>query len=116
MHVPLNDACRYEFPEQEELFAVDDEFLLGPSLLVAAVLEAGQSVRNVTLPANAVWYDAATGVVAARPGKQPTRLDLPVTLDSVPAFWRGGSIVPTRQRARRNTAAAALVSFVDRLV
>ena len=51
----------FEFPEAASLFAVDDQFMLGPALLVAPVLDEGVSSRTVTLPAGPVWHDAATG-------------------------------------------------------
>ena len=55
----------FEFPDAPLLFAADDQFMLGPALLVAPVLEEGAKSRSVTLPAGPVWYDAATG---ASPG------------------------------------------------
>ena len=54
----------FEFPETASLFAVDDEFMLGPALLAAPVLDEGVQSRSVTLPAGPVWYDAATGATA----------------------------------------------------
>ncbi len=51
----------FEFPEAKSLFATDDQFMLGPALLVAPVLEEGAKSRSVALPAGPVWYDAATG-------------------------------------------------------
>ena len=101
--------CRYEFPEQQKLFALDDEFMLGSAILVAPVTEAGQTKRAVTLPANALWYTGATGTVAAKSAKELTVLDVSVTIEDIPTYLRGGSIIPTRQRARRSTAAAAKV-------
>ena len=51
----------FEFPEAASLFAIDDQFMLGPALLVAPVLEESVNSRAVTLPAGPTWYDAATG-------------------------------------------------------
>lgn len=100
---------RHEFPGQSDLFSIDDSFLLGSAILVAPVLSEGATERNITLPANEYWYESSTGkLVSGSWGS--THLRLPVTLDTVPAFLRGGSIIPIRERTRRSTAAAAKVS------
>lgn len=63
-----------------------DAWLLGPSLLVAPVLEAGADGRDVALPPGR-WYDwwtraeAASGYVAAPPG-------------TIPVYARAGTTVP----------------------
>ncbi len=104
-------ACRYEFPEQEDLYELDDAFLLGNSLLVAPVTIQSQAARNVTFPAGAVWYSAETGETIVPASGCSTKQDIAVTLDTVPAYYRGGSIIITRQRTRRSSAAAAAVAF-----
>lgn len=88
---------------------MDDSFMLGPALLLAPVTQAGQTSRNVTLPADSVWYSAATGELESPAGGAVVRRDVAVGLDYVPAYLRGGSVVPTRQRTRRSTAVAASV-------
>jgi hypothetical protein len=189
----------FEFPAVASLYAVDDEFMLGPALLAAPVLDEGVQSRSVTLPAGPVWYDAATGATAGpteplpgsvaswriwtsravqqgatcqtplercqhrmtlsrlqalpqyhapdKPAESSRALlaghvknctakrrvlmrhlgrsdadgdglvmptgeivrsgtfEVPVTLDTVPVYLRGGHIVPRRERARRSTAA-----------
>jgi alpha-glucosidase len=68
---------------------IDDEYLLGPDLLVAPVLAPGTTARQVYLP-DGQWYDWHTGdpvggrrwVVAATP------------MDRIPIYARGGSVIP----------------------
>ena len=62
----------FEFPEARSLFATDDQFMLGPALLVAPVLEEGAKSRSVALPAGPVWYDAATGASLDATSAGPT--------------------------------------------
>ena len=83
--------------------------MVGPWLLVVPITQSGQTSKAVTLPANAVWYEGASGVLAAKAGRKATQQEVPVSMDAIPTYLRGGAIIPTRQRARRNTAAAALV-------
>ena len=102
-------GCRYEFPDQAALFDRDEDFMVGPWLLVVPVTESGQTSKAMTLPADAVWYEGASGALAAKAGRKATQQEVPVSMDAIPTYLRGGAIIPTRQRARRNTVAAALV-------
>ena len=61
---PVMRPLWFEFPAAASLFGVDDEFMLGPALLAAPVLDEGVTSRSVTLPAGPLWYDAATGATA----------------------------------------------------
>ena len=54
----------FEFPSVEGAFATDDQFLLGPGLLVAPVVKAGGASRPVLLPGPHPWYHAGTGARA----------------------------------------------------
>ena len=101
--------CRYEFPEQEALYDIDDCFILGSGLLIAPITQQGQTVRNISFPAGSTWYRADTGELAAQSSAQVTKQDREVSLDDIPSYFRGGSIIATRQRPRRNTVAAASV-------
>lgn len=55
----------FEFPEQQDLFETEDQFMVGPALLVAPVVQQAASNRSVLLPSSATWYNAITGVYAA---------------------------------------------------
>lgn len=94
-----------EFPADAAALTVDDAMMVGSALLVCPVLEAGQAERSCYLPGGAgtVWYNAATGTRHA--GGQT--VTLAVTLEDVPLFIRGGSIIPRKERARRSSAAMA---------
>lgn len=74
-------------PEDTQAWGIEDEFLLGPDLLVAPVLEEGARGRRVYLPAGAEWEDAWTGITLA--GGQWLQVDAP--LERVPVFWKAGS-------------------------
>src|SRR5262249_14955404 len=57
---PVLAPLAFHFPQDDSTFVIDDEFLLGPSLLVAPVLTAGATARWVYLPAGAAWIDERT--------------------------------------------------------
>ncbi|KAK9835160.1 hypothetical protein WJX81_002172 [Elliptochloris bilobata] len=100
--LPIMRPLAFEFPGEAWALGADDAFMLGPGLLVAPVLEPGAAQRALRLPAPGPWYSATTGEAAA-PGEHT----LDVTLDSVPAYLRGGAILPFKERARRSTGAMA---------
>ncbi|WP_435176710.1 glycoside hydrolase family 31 protein [Actinacidiphila sp. bgisy145] len=79
----------FDFPADERAWEVDDQFLLGPDLLVAPVLAAGRRQRTVHLPAGARWVEAATGAVHDG-GTAPTAA---APLEHLPVFVRQGAPV-----------------------
>ena len=83
----------FEFPHDEACWTVDDEFLLGPDLLVAPVLEAGAASREVYLPAGARWTDAWTG--EEFDGGQTISADAPI--ERIPLYLRDGASLPVRE-------------------
>lgn len=73
---------------------VDDQFLLGESLLVAPVFE-GATTASVYLP-DGEWVDHWTGERHEGPG----RIAVEAPLERMPLFVRAGSVVPTREPTR----------------
>jgi len=88
---PIMRTLFWEFPDDPHGYAIDDQFLLGPSLLIAPILQRGKRQRTVYLPAGAEWYDYWTKRKYA--GGQHVTVDAP--LDKLPVFVRAGTILPT---------------------
>jgi alpha-D-xyloside xylohydrolase len=78
-----------DFPRDPGAWRVEDQFLFGPDLLIAPVLEPDATARDVYLPAGARWIQAATG--DSRAGGGTVRV--PVTPDRIPVFTREGAEV-----------------------
>ena len=95
--VPALRPLFLEYPDDEKVAGLDDEFLFGDDLLVAPVLYEGANEREVYLP-QGEWFDYWTGRRFA--GGQT--IHLPVTLDSIPMFVRGGGFI-FRQPVIQNT-------------
>ena len=83
-----------DFPADERTWDTEDEFLLGPDLLVAPILTAGATARTVYLPAGSRWTDPWTGT--AHDGGQT--VDVAAPLDRIPVFLRDGANVPVRDQ------------------
>jgi alpha-D-xyloside xylohydrolase len=81
-----------DFPGDQVAWGIDDEFMFGPDILVAPVLEAGATSRLVYLPAGTKWTDAWTGVSLT--GGVTVTVDAPI--ERIPVFTRGDATSPLR--------------------
>lgn len=83
-------ALVFDFPSDPKALDVRDEFLFGPSILVAPVTRAGAASRRVYLPEPAGWYDFWTG----EPHHGGETIDRATPLKTMPIYIRAGSILP----------------------
>ncbi|TKA68290.1 hypothetical protein B0A55_04291 [Friedmanniomyces simplex] len=91
-------ALAWEFPNDPTLAAIDNQFLLGPALLITPVLGQGLVSAQGVFPGIAqgeVWYDWYTQeAVSAQPGENVT---IPAPLGHIPVFVRGGYVLPQQE-------------------
>lgn len=85
---PLMRPMFYDHPGDERSWTLDDQYMFGPDLLVAPILAAGVTERDVWLPSGD-WVDAWTG--EARSGGASIRC--PAPLHQIPVFVRAGAAV-----------------------
>ena len=79
-----------DFAADRRVWNLDDEYMLGPALLVAPVSEFGERERTIYLPAGSDWYDAESG--ERLPGGREITASAP--RERMPLFVRAGAIVP----------------------
>ncbi len=83
-----------------DLDRVDDQFLIGPAVMQAPIVQAGQQQRCVALPGVGRWMDVNTGeFIAAGRSIQVTS-----TPDSTPIYVREGSLLPMQAGVRTSAA------------
>ena len=87
---PFMRALFMDFPTDEQVMTIGDEYMLGRSMLVAPVTEQGATSRRVYLPAGTDWFDWWTKARVA--GGQWITAAAPI--DRIPVFVRAGSIIP----------------------
>lgn len=88
---PLIRPTFYEFPNDNKTYEENDEFMLGPDMLVASVVKKSQFEREVYLPKNNLgWYDYNTGLWY----KDGVKVKIPAPLDYTPLLVQAGSIIP----------------------
>ena len=85
-----------------------EQFMLGPHILVQPITTIKELTEpRVYLPSSvptapATWYDLNTAVAYHEHRRLSSR-DGAVVADHVPAFVRGGAILPKRERQRRSS-------------
>ena len=80
-----------DFPHDEKARNIKDQYMFGPSFLVAPVTVYKARERQVYLPAGAEWYDFYTG--QRHQGGATVRVAAP--RDQMPLFVKAGSVVTT---------------------
>lgn len=76
----------------------DDQFMMGPDILVAPYYERQSSERKVLLPKGA-WYDFHTGKLVSSYGGD----EIIVKGDKTPLFVKSGAIIPMVSKKIKNT-------------
>jgi len=85
---PVQRSMALAFPNDTEAHAYESQYLLGPALLVAPLLESGDEV-TVYFPAGEAWWDLATGWRY----EGGTAVTFPCPNGHVPVFGRDGHIL-----------------------
>ncbi len=87
--MPMMRSLWLTYPTDAQAAGNGSEYLWGPEMLVAPVVEKGASEREVYLPAGN-WYDWWTGEKC----EGGRRLHRPVDLETIPIYVKAGAIVP----------------------
>jgi alpha-D-xyloside xylohydrolase len=86
---PVIRPLFYDFPADAHAWEVEDQYLFGPDVLVAPLLEYGLRERPVYLPQGRTWTDVGTGT--AHEGGQTITVAAP--LEAMPLFVAAGAAV-----------------------
>lgn len=81
---PVMRPLFYDFYGDKNVYDIGDEYMFGPDLLVAPVVEQGARKRMVYLPEGCRWKDAGTDMVY----DGGTRIEADAPLDRIPLFLR----------------------------
>lgn len=86
--LPAQRALFLHYPDDRETFTLQDQFLYGPDLIVAPVIEAGAAMRRVYLPGGGgqAWRHVWTGQDFG-----PGWHDISAPLGEPPVFYRSES-------------------------
>lgn len=89
---PIIRPLAYEFQKDDNTYAINDEYMIGKSLLYAPIVEKGQRSRDLYLP-EGKWlrWQQEDGEVIDGERWVTTREEMPL-------YLRSGSVVPTEQK------------------
>jgi len=90
---PVIRPLFYDFPADPKVWEIDDQYMFGPDLLVAPVMELGMREREVYLPYGSSWTNAWTGEIYQ--GGQSINVE--ALLDKIPLFLRDGVVLPIKE-------------------
>lgn len=88
---PVMRALVLEYQDDENVYNITDQYMLGNSIMVCPVTQKGAVTRIVYLPEGR-WTDYWTGKIYE--GRQ--YLNVLTPLDKLPLFIKGGSIIPSQ--------------------
>ena len=80
-------ALVLDYPEEQDLRAIDDQYMVGDRMLVAPLF-AGEAGRDVVLPPGE-WYDFWT-----RERVSEKKVHVPSSAQKIPVFVKAGSVLP----------------------
>lgn len=86
---PIIRPLVYEFQDDEKTYKIQDEFMVGKSILAAPVVESGIDRRKVYLPTG-YWIDFWSKSIY----KGGCEIECDAPYDVLPLFIKGGSIIP----------------------
>ena len=93
--LPMVRALLVEFPEDPGAWLVEDEYMFGSQMLVAPLMESGNS-RSVYLPSGCKWIDYQTGKVYESGWQTIKAGEIPAVI-----LVRDGSVIPHAPLAQR---------------
>lgn len=79
----------FNYPEDENTYEINDEYMVGDSLLLAPVANQGQTVRAIYLP-KGIWHDYFTG----KTYEGGDYIMMKLALDETAVFVKDGTILP----------------------
>jgi len=88
--LPIIRGLFFEFPSNQEVSKIEDQFMFGKEILVAPVFKKGERVRQVVLP-NGEWIDFNDKKTVYLGGQ---KIAYRAPLNVIPIFVRKGSIIP----------------------
>lgn len=84
---PVMRTLFYEYPDDSNTWDIEDEYMFGDEILVAPVLNAGQTSRKVYLPAGHNWIEYVSGNLY----KGGSWIEVDTPLEEIPIFMGEGS-------------------------
>ncbi len=96
--IPMMQTMFTVFQNDPACYDEGVNFMMGDSLLVANVVEKGQTVRSIYLPEGDNFYDFVT----RERYEGGHTIEIPVDMSSIPMYIRSGAIIPMAGNQMKN--------------
>jgi len=106
--LPLINPIWFLYPKEKAALDVGLQYFYGDQILVAPVVTQGATSVSAYFPDD-LFYDFFTHEPLVGEGKEVTIGN--VTIDKIPVYIRGGSIIPLRQDVANTTTALRKLDF-----
>ncbi|WP_434036672.1 glycoside hydrolase family 31 protein [Formosa sp. 4Alg 33] len=83
---PVMRPLFYDYPNDDATYTIDDQYMFGPDILVAPVLEAKAKSRTIYLPEGSKWKDVHSG----KTYKGGQTITYKVSIEDIPLFTTNG--------------------------
>ena len=100
--IPVMAPLVMEYEDDPMVFSMDDQYLFGSDLLVAPILRAGQTERQVYIP-KGWWFDFWTDQMYQGGGY----IKYQAPLDTLPVFIKADAIIPSWEQIQSASACPA---------
>jgi alpha 1,3-glucosidase len=97
--MPVMRPLWIEFPADPKTFALENQFMVGPGLLVVPVTSPEVTSVNAYFAGEEPWYDVLTAQTHTGGAKV-----IAAPLRKIPVFQRGGTVLARKMRARRTSS------------
>jgi alpha 1,3-glucosidase len=104
--LPVMRTMWSEFPNDIHALTLQNQWMVGASLLVVPVTDPGKTSVPAYLPPGSKWYHLDSlkeEAACSGAGEDGGRVILGAPLEHIPVLIRGGSIVPRKMRLRRSS-------------
>ena len=88
--IPIMRSMPVSFPQEPALAAVGDQYMFGPDLLVAPVVNE-DTFKTISFPSG-VWTSLWNGKTVSG----PVKLKVSAPLDTIPVYLKPGAVVPVQ--------------------
>ena len=96
---PVIQPMFMQYPNDPSTYKLENQYHVGDAIMVVAITTAAQKSVSFYLPP-ARWFDLHTYVEVINTG----RTDVETQKNYVPAFIKGGNIIPLQERQRRSSS------------
>ena len=95
---PVVKALSMVFPDDQQTYDNEDQFLWGDSIMIVPILNQNQTQTNAYLPAG-IWYDYIGQNIVSNSAAEGRYLQMNIPLDRIGVLIRGGQILFTQKPA-----------------